>query len=371
MQNSPAAPDESSASVDPALERLLTQGRRFLLTGHEHPDGDCLGAEVALYHLLRSLGKEVVVVNPDPVTRNHEFLLRHTPIQAHQAERPLPLQELDAAVLLDCAQLSRLGTLGPRLRASGATIAVIDHHVGSEAGDGEVMLVDSSAPSTGALIYELHRHLEVPLSAAAAEGVFLSLVADTGWFRYSNTDARVLRIASELVAQGVDASQVFDQLFRRNHPESVELLTQALSTVRRRLGDRFLFAVMDRAAMDRASRIGFETDQVLDPMRSVEGVEVTGLFKERFDGDVRVSLRASGDVDVQAIARLFGGGGHRKAAGAVLRLPLERAIAAVEEQVTAALGGGTAGGTPSGTAGGLLGGSGDAGAGASGAGGAM
>ena len=315
---------------------FLRAPQRFLLTGHENPDGDCLGAQVALWHLLRALGREAHIVNPDPIGRSHDFLLRHTPFAHARGDDPLP--DFDAVVLLDCSQLSRVGALGQRLAQRRPTIAVIDHHVGSDRGDGTICYVDPTAAATGALVRRLWRELEVPLTAPAAEGVFLSLVADTGWFRYSNTDAEVFAMASELVAAGVDGSKVYDALYRRAHPESAGVLADALARHQLRLRGKLALAVLDKTLMERAARADFDTDGVLDPLRSIEGVEVVALLKERFDGTVKVSLRARGDVDVQAIVAQFGGGGHKKAAGATLRLGLAPAEAAIEAAVAHALG---------------------------------
>ncbi len=316
------------------LDFLRTHDR-LLLTGHENPDGDCLGAETALFHLLRALGKHPVIVNPDPIGKGFDFLLRHTPFGHARAEGALP--PFDGVVLLDCAHLSRLGALGQRLRSAGVPIAVIDHHVGSEKGDGSVSYVDATAAATGALVRRIFRELGVPLNAAAAEGIFLSLIADTGWFRYSNADAEVFGMASELIAAGVDASLVYDSLFRRNHADSPALLAQALAGHRFRLDGKLAMVSLDKAWMEHAARADFDTDAVLDPLRSIEGVEVVALLKERFDGTVKASLRARRDVDVQAVVAAFGGGGHKKAAGATLSMGLAAAEAAIEAGVQKAL----------------------------------
>ena len=317
------------------LPELLRTRQRFLLTGHENPDGDCVGAQTALYHLLRALGKDVHIVNPDPLGRAFAFLTAHTPFEHARGTEPLP--EFDVVVLLDCAQLSRVGALGKRLAASHKTVAVIDHHVGSEAGDGDVAYVDVGAAATGALVRRLFRELAVPLSMPAAEGVFLSLVSDTGWFRYSNANAEVFALTSELMELGVDAAHVYDSLFRHNHPESLALLADALRRHRLLLGGQLVTVSLDKALMERCLRIEFDTDAVLDPLRSIDGVEVVALFKERFDGGVKCSLRARGDVDVQAIVAAFGGGGHKKAAGATLAMTLAEAEAAIEHAVQQAL----------------------------------
>lgn len=313
------------------LPNFLRTHERLLLTGHENPDGDCLGAETALFHLLRAIGKQPLILNPDPIGRSFDFLLRHTPVGHAPKDGPLP--PFDGVVLLDCAHLSRLGPLGARLRASGAPIAVIDHHVGSDRGDGAVSYVDVGAAATGALVRRLFRELGVPLNAAAAEGVFLSLIADTGWFRYSNADAEVFAMTSELVAAGVDGSLVYDSLFRRNHPDSAHLLGSALQNSRFRLDGKLAMVSLDKAWMERAARADFDTDAVLDPLRSIEGVEVVALLKERFDGTVKASLRARRNVDVQAIVAAFGGGGHKKAAGATLQMSLAAAETAIEAGV--------------------------------------
>jgi bifunctional oligoribonuclease and PAP phosphatase NrnA len=317
------------------LPELLRERDRFLLSGHENPDGDCVGAQAALFHLLRALGKQAVILNPDPLARSFDFLLRHTPFESYRNDVQLPPH--DVVVLLDCSQLSRLGNLGPKLRATNPTVAVIDHHVGSDHGDGSVNFVDSNAPSTGAMVHRLYGMMGVPLSAAAAEGVFLTLVSDTGWFRHSNTSPDVLSLSAEMARQGVDISGMFDLLYRRMHQDSVAVMGQALAQASFRLKGRYGVVVMDRHLMERAGRAGFDPDLVMEPVRSVEGIEVVAMFKERLDGVVKLSLRATRDVDVQLIAAHFGGGGHRKAAGATLRVSMAEAVRQVEALVAAAL----------------------------------
>lgn len=313
---------------------LLAARDGFLLTGHENPDGDCLGAEVALFHLLRALGKRVAIVNPDPLGHPFDFLADKAPFSFATADSPLP--QFDVAVLLDCCQLSRTGALAPRLRASGATIAVIDHHVGSEKGDGTVCFVDHKAAATGSLVRRLYRDFGVSLPLPAAEGVFLSLVMDTGWFRYSNTDVETLSLAAELVGAGVDASRIYDAIYRRMHPETASMLATCLSRHELLLGGKLALVPVDKMLNERAAQIGFDTDLVIDPLRSLVGVEVVAILKERFDGTVKVSMRAKGDVDVQRIASTFGGGGHKKAAGAAIPGGMAAAHAALVERAKVA-----------------------------------
>jgi phosphoesterase RecJ-like protein len=315
---------------------LLRRRRSFWLSGHENPDGDCIGAQVALYHLLRRLGKDVVILNPDPPSPSLDFVTQATPFSAWSNGAALPAAEV--LVLLDCAWLSRLGPLTDVVRKQRPpTVAVLDHHLGSEAGDGDVCYVDAAAPSTGSLVYRMFGALGLPLNRAAAEGVFVSLISDTGWFRYSNTTPEVLATAAALLAVGVDSARIYDLIHRRNHPDTVALLAQGLAHQERSRDGRYAFSVLDRQAMEHGKRVGFDHDGVMEPLRSVAGTEVVALFKELGSSLVKISLRAVNDVDVQAIAAEFGGGGHKKAAGAQLRCSLAEAIAAVRSKVEQAL----------------------------------
>ena len=314
---------------------LIRSEQSFLLTGHENPDGDCVGAQTALSHLLRSLGKTVHIVNPDPLTSSFDFLTEHTEFGTHKSGEELP--PFDVAVLLDCSQLSRVGTLGKRIGERNKTIAVIDHHVGSEDGDGSVFYVDVNAAATGALVRRLYAEMGVELTLPAAEGVFLSLVSDTGWFRYSNANAEVFAMAAELVALGVDSSKMYDAINRRNHKDSPRVLAEALQQSRLLLDGKLARLSLDKAMIERCVRTDFDTDIMMEPLRSIEGVEVVALLKERFDGNVKCSLRARGDIDVQAIVSQFGGGGHKKAAGATMMMKLAEAERAIHDSVQQAL----------------------------------
>lgn len=308
---------------------VLKTAKSFVLTGHERPDGDCVGAQVAMAHLLRALGKEVTICNPDPVPASFVEILPDTPI--HSIERGFALPSFEVLMLLDCAHLSRLGRLQPVVQGREAKIAVVDHHVGSECGDGDVHYVDVDAPATGALVLRLFRHFGIEVPAEAAAAVFLSLVSDTGWFRYSNTTAEVYEIASELVRAGVDSSRIYDAIHRRNDPSSVEFLASTLARCELDLDGRFGYVLLDKDVIDAATAIGFDLDGVMEPLRSVAGMEVVAMLKQGSPKSVKVSLRASRDVDVQKIAASLGGGGHKKAAGATV----EGSLVAIRDRIRA------------------------------------
>ena len=318
-----SAPHPTPA-VDPApAVALLHRARRVLLTGHERPDGDCIGAQAALARVLAVLGKEVLILNPDPPEARFDALVREGPFHTDDGG---DLPPHDLIVLLDGGDLSRTGRLAERLTQSPAQKLVIDHHVHDGEAWWDAAFVDVRASATGLLVHRLARALEVALDAGAARGVFTSLVTDTGWFRYSNTDPETLAVAAELIASGVDASALYRALFQRQPAAHPAALGRALTRTELHLGGRL--AIVD-APLGTPEEPQAEGDDVLDVLRSVESVEVA-LFVRAVDaGRAKLSARAKGAADVRLLAARFGGGGHTKAAGATLLLPLHEARRAV------------------------------------------
>ncbi|MFN0207518.1 MAG: DHH family phosphoesterase [Planctomycetota bacterium] len=310
----------------------------FLLTGHVRADGDCLGSEVALYHLLVSLGKTVNIVNPDPIAPRYKFLLQHTPISHFQAysdgSKRGGLPKFNVACLLDCAVLERTGEVGEAIRNHSAEICIIDHHQPGGGAAFDLEFVDSAAPASGVLVFRLAKKLGVELPKAALEAVFVSLTTDTGWFKYSNSDRECFQAAADLVALGVDPSVVYGKLYQNFPPEYPIGIGATLRSLRYEAGGRLAIVSVKNDEMKRAGAELAETDDVLDILRSVGTVDVVLLFRESQPGRVKCSARSKGAVDVNALMRQFGGGGHTRAAGADLPGPYE---ITVERVVSAAV----------------------------------
>jgi len=305
----------------------LRRARQVLLTGHERPDGDCVGAQSALAGVLRALGKSVRVLNVDPPEARFAELLDDA---CFEVDRGGPLPTHDLIVLLDGGDLGRTGRLAERLRASAAEKLVIDHHIHDGDAWWDAAYVDVSASATGLLVFRLARALGIELDAIAARGVFTSLVTDTGWFRYSNTDAETLATAGELIARGVRPHEIYRDIYQRQESSHPARLGAAL--VRTEFLAEGRLAVVDAPLpppKGDEQALPVEGDDVLDVLRSVGTVEVA-LFLRAIDAETsKLSARAKGDVDVRRLAAVFGGGGHAKAAGATLRWPLAEARARV------------------------------------------
>lgn len=316
---------EPTAPQARALE-LLRSGRRFLLCGHVRPDGDCLGAQAALARVLTALGKEVWIVNADPPEPRYDYLARDVKFGVHHGG---DLPQHDVAVLLDFCELSRTGSMEPALAAHASKKLVVDHHVPPGTAWWDEAYVDVRAAATGLLVRRIAKQLGVALDDVAARGVFTSIVTDTGWFKYSNTDVETLSVAAEMTALGVEPSRVYSALHQRQPAGHPPALARAIERLRYHADGRL--AVVDIPLTEEAGAL--DTDEVLDILRAVERVEVVLLLREMPGGGVKLSARSKGDFDVHALARQFGGGGHKKASGATfpgstLEYARERLLAA-------------------------------------------
>jgi nanoRNase/pAp phosphatase (c-di-AMP/oligoRNAs hydrolase) len=332
MESSAKHADEDGPLAPGAVRALdlLRCGKRFLVCGHVRPDGDCIGAEAALARTLTQLGKHVEIVNPDPVDARYGYLSRECSYRSFQGSLP----EHDVAVLLDFCEIGRTGAMaGPLTRAPSKKL-VVDHHMHHGDAWWDEAYVDSTASATGVLVYRLARMLGAPLDPVAAKGVFTSIVTDTGWFKYSNTDAETLRVASEMVDLGANPNEIFAAL-NQTRPKIHPLFIGRLLSRAEFLADDRL-AVVDLPISEGLSSEELDSDEVLDILRSVATVEVVLYLRELRDGTCKLSARSKGAYDVNALARTFGGGGHKKASGATLTGTLAEVRARVVAAAVAA-----------------------------------
>jgi phosphoesterase RecJ-like protein len=297
-----------------AVAETLRAHDRFTVVTHENPDGDALGSLLATTLALRSLGKDVVMLlcGQGPVPAEYTFmkldgLVRELPADAE--ERVL--------VAVDCAKADRIGPdLAPVERTK--LVVDIDHHHDNTR-FGSVNLIVADASSTGEVLRDVFAELGVEITPEIAEPLYIALVTDTGRFQYSNTTAKSLRLAAELVEAGADVHAVFQQVYESVEFAKLKLLARALDRARVLEGGRIVVSHLVRTDFGEVGAVEPYSEGIIDYLRAVEGSELAVLIREppRDDGPVRrVSLRASIDeLDVSAIARSFGGGGHRQAAG--------------------------------------------------------
>ncbi|HYG63539.1 MAG TPA: bifunctional oligoribonuclease/PAP phosphatase NrnA [Thermoanaerobaculia bacterium] len=293
------------------LLRKVRQGNRFLLTSHVNPDGDAIGSELGLARILRKLGKGAVVWNRDATPTVYRPLPGSDRI--HNGEEPpagFP-EKFDAIIVLECPSPDRTGL---EQHLSALPLINIDHHLGNQH-YGSVNWVDSAAPAVGEMVYRLAQGLKVALDPETAACLYLTLVTDTGGFRYSNATAAAFEAAASLVRDGAHPEQVAQWLYESQPVAVMRLLCQMLGTLELHEGGRVATARLTQEMFQRAGAEPGDSEGLIDHPRSIAGVEAVALVREREDGTHKVSLRSRGEVDVEKIARHHGGGGHRNAAG--------------------------------------------------------
>lgn len=329
---------------DGAVDALRAQ--RVVCAAHVDPDGDTLGSALALVHALRALGVDAVAAigSADGRPASLPERLRVLPGAGELVTAEV---EPDPAVfaVLDCAVPERLGHLADRLDRAD-TVVWIDHHRGEPRG--AVTLVDPEAAATGEIVAELIRRLGVPLTGDVATCCFVALATDTGRFGNEATRPAALRLAADLVAGGVDVAGVSRALFASYGFEELRLLGRVLADARREPGGLVWSVVGEEDLAGAGLELG-DTDGAVELLRGVDDARCALLLKQRAGGGLKGSLRSVGDVDVAAIARALGGGGHASAAGFSTDADPAEVVACVSraldgEAPRGAAGGGAAGG---------------------------
>ena len=296
----------------------LRPGMRVCLTTHVNPDGDGLGSEVGLALMLRALGVHVVITNPTPTPSRYDFLFTGLHGLDKTAEAVKELRRADLIIVLDIADLGRLGMLADTVKERGVTVACIDHHISKGDLPPGPRYVDADAAATGELVREVARANEWELTAEAARALYVAIVTDTGGFRFSNTKARTLRAAADLLECGIDPEAVYVELYSKAPEGRVRLMAEALQTLVVEHDVGMAWVTIPPGSLERHGVDPDDLDGVVEYARSIDGVRLGMLFREIAGGRIKVSFRSIGGVDVAKLAGQFGGGGHAKAAGASL-----------------------------------------------------
>jgi phosphoesterase RecJ-like protein len=311
----------------------LRQAERFVLVTHEHPDGDALGSLVAMHRVLRTLGKDsVMLMSPDEFPLPYEY--RFFELDGLQSVPP-PDVEDRTVIFLDCGNIDR--NPADVVKREGMHILNLDHHHDNTR-FGTVNHVVEDASCTAEIVWDLMRALGVEPTPEIAEALYVGLVTDTGKFMYENTGVRAHVMAAELIEAGVDVHGIYRRLYEDMPYAKLELLGRALAHVQRYDEGALTYARLSRDDFRMAGAEESYSEGIIDHLRSVEGTKVAALARELLSeagsGRKKVSLRATdGTVDVSMIARAAGGGGHRQAAGFSTELSDEELVAFLREQV--------------------------------------
>jgi len=315
------------------LLKKLRSGHRYVITSHINPDGDAVGSSLGLVRILRAIGKGAVIWSRDEPPKLYRALAGSA--RMHLGSEPpagFP-DSFDGAIVLECPTLDRCGL---EEHLSDLPVINIDHHLGNEH-YGEVNWVDTAAPSLGEMIYRLSQGLMVNLDQETATALYLTLVTDTGGFRFANSTPAAFAAASALVTEGASPEQVAQWLYESQPESAVRLLGEMLQSLEIHDG-RVATAVVTLEMFDNAGASSSDTEGLIDHPRSIAGVDAVALLRQVDEKRFKVSLRSRGDIDVEKVARQHGGGGHRNAAGYMADGPIEDLRPKVLSELQAALG---------------------------------
>lgn len=306
---------------------IVAQHESFLLTTHERADCDAIGSELALAAALESLGKQVRIVNADPVPPHIAFVDRHQKIEVlgeHVLASDLVGSEVDVIIVVDTSAWQQIGAMGEVVKLSSAKRVVIDHHA---SGDdmGAEMFKNDAAEANGRLILEAIEALGVTLTEEMATNLFTAIATDTGWFRFSAVGSATFRALEKLVSAGAVPTEVFAALYERNSVERVRLHGRVMAGMELVSEGRLAHASVTQSDFEATEAKPSDTEDVVNRLLSVLGVEAAAIFVELGPELIKVSLRSRTDLDVRQVAQEFGGGGHRAAAGVRIAQPLTEA----------------------------------------------
>ncbi|MDE3156184.1 MAG: bifunctional oligoribonuclease/PAP phosphatase NrnA [Acidobacteriota bacterium] len=319
--------------ADPVIARIcdeLRRRHRFIISSHARPDGDAIGSELAMAAALRALGKQVRVINADPTPAMLEPFPGAADIEIAPA---VPAEtDADAVLVMECSDLARTGVAG----LDRFFVINIDHHPGNT-GYGALNWFDGSAAACGEMVFDLVQALGVPLSAEIATPIYVAILTDTGSFHFSHLSPRTFDICRQALEAGVDPVRVARQVYDSNTMGRLRLLGAVLNDMEVAVDGRLAVLYMDPALMAKTGATTDDAEGLINQPLTVRDIVAVAFIKQVQGDEYRVSLRSKGEVDIGAIAKAFGGGGHKNAAGCTITLPLARLKPLLVERLGAAI----------------------------------
>jgi phosphoesterase RecJ-like protein len=318
----------------PELNRIVDAihaRRRFVLSSHARPDGDSIGSQLAAAYALSHLGKSVTIINSDPAP---------APLMQFPGVPDIRIadrvdEDFDSAIIMECSDLARTGVRG----LDRGFVINIDHHPGNS-GYGAINWFDPSAAACGEMVFDLVRALNVPLTLEIATHVYVAILTDTGSFHYSNISPRTFEICRETIKAGVDAVNVARNVYDSNNMGRLKLFGSVLSAMQIDDGGRIAIVYLDHEMARSAGGTYEDTEGLINLPLTVKEIQAVVFFKQVEGEEYRVSMRSKGEIDIGAVAKDFGGGGHKNAAGCTVhggidslqKLFLEKIEAAIDSK---------------------------------------
>lgn len=308
----------------------LRDAKRILITAHQDPDGDSLGCQLAFYeYWTKQKKRKADVINHGGVPDKYSFMDPRGIVKQVTDKKIWPIW--DAVVVFECSSLDRTGNVETVI-PGGVPIINIDHHQRNES-YGTINVVDTSRAACGELLFDLLKFWRAKITKSMAHHMAIALVTDTGRFRHPSTNARTLEIAADLVALGANLTDLTDRIYYQMRETQFRLIHQILSSAQLRMNNTLCMLLLRQSDLQKAGIPARDTEGLVDYSLSIKGVRVGALLKELGPNQTKISLRSPDSIDVANLARQFGGGGHKNAAGFMVELPIDEAAKFLEEQL--------------------------------------
>lgn len=308
------------------INTFLQGKKNILITTHLNPDGDALGSEIALAHYFKQIGLSFRILNSDPTPAFYEFLDLENMVQQFSPDTHGRLfATFDGCIIVDVSEFSRLGGMRDVVKDAAFPLACIDHHL-SASRIAAAQVVDDRASSTGELVYDFLRSRNAKFTKEIVDALYTCILTDTGSFRYSNTSPNTHRIAADLLEKKARFQKIYSELYESDSKNRAWLKGRLLANMHFESDDRFAWFVLSQDLLSQTKAHIWESEGFSELPRIVKNVEISIMFTESKDGTVKASFRSKGNVPINELARQFGGGGHKFAAGAALSMTLDEAI---------------------------------------------
>lgn len=301
----------------------------YLITSHINVEGDAIGSEIALFYMAKQLGKNVIMVNSDPVPDRYRFLPSWDKIIVGNN---IGAKKYSNVIIADCPTTERSGKIASLFKVPKVKINVIniDHHVSNEH-FGDFNWVDPDASSAGEMVYRLYREMGLSITDDIATALYVAILTDTGSFRYDSTTSETHRICADLIKLGIRPAKIAEKIYETKDIGDMELLSKALSTIRTTKNGKIAYMFVTKKILDDTKTTPDRTDGFINFARSIQGTEISIFFREDTEDPqkIHVGFRSKGSANVNVLATKFGGGGHPKASGCMLFGPMDKVIAKV------------------------------------------